>query len=153
MVSPFPAGFAAVLFSAWFGGVGPGLVSTGLYGAAATYLFLHSGPPLAPDAVTAGRLGLFVATGMGLSGLMAGMVGVQKRRLATEELYHSLVWAAKDYSIILLDTGGHIASWNVGAERIKGYTADEILHRHFSCLYAPGDGQRERADATLRMVP
>ena len=41
----------------------------------------------------------------------------------------------KDYALLLLDDTGHILTWNVGAERIKGYTADEIIGKHFSIFY------------------
>ncbi len=43
----------------------------------------------------------------------------------------------KDYAIIMLDPTGHVISWNAGAEAIKGYKAEEILGRHFSCFYPP----------------
>ncbi len=43
----------------------------------------------------------------------------------------------QDYAIFLLDLQGQIVSWNVGAERIKGYPASEIMGRHFSCFYLP----------------
>jgi PAS domain S-box-containing protein len=44
-----------------------------------------------------------------------------------------------DYAIYLLDPMGHVASWNAGAQHIKGYTTDEIVGRHFSCFYAQED--------------
>ena len=46
-----------------------------------------------------------------------------------------MVEGAKDYAIFLLDPQGHVASWNPGAERIKGYKADEIIGQHFSTFY------------------
>jgi PAS domain S-box-containing protein len=39
----------------------------------------------------------------------------------------------------MLDAGGHVASWNMGAQRIKGYTAGQIVGRHFSTFYTPQD--------------
>jgi len=51
------------------------------------------------------------------------------------ELFRLLVENATDYAIFLLDVEGNIASWNPGARRIKGYRADEIIGRHFSCFY------------------
>ncbi len=50
-----------------------------------------------------------------------------------------LVNAISDYAIYMLDLGGHIASWNSGAERFTGYTADEVLGEHFSRFYTPED--------------
>src|SRR3954468_2409637 len=49
--------------------------------------------------------------------------------------FRSIVQQADDYAIFLLDRGGHISSWNRGAQRIKGYEANEILGRHFSTFY------------------
>jgi PAS domain S-box-containing protein len=53
--------------------------------------------------------------------------------------YRLLVDAVTDYAIFHLDPDGVIASWNAGAERIKGYRAAEIVGRHFSVLYSPED--------------
>ena len=57
----------------------------------------------------------------------------------SEERFRLLVEAVQDYAIFMLDTEGRIATWNAGAERIKGYTASEIIGRHFSCFYPEGD--------------
>jgi PAS domain S-box-containing protein len=59
--------------------------------------------------------------------------------VAVAERYQLLVESVKDYAILLLDPEGRIASWNEGARRIKGYTADEIVGRHFSVFYPPED--------------
>jgi PAS domain S-box-containing protein len=56
-------------------------------------------------------------------------------RLEGDEPFRRMVQSVRDYAIFLLDAGGHIASWNIGAERIKGYAAAEILGRHFSVFY------------------
>ncbi len=50
-------------------------------------------------------------------------------------IYQLMVEAVRDYAIFMLDPGGYIASWNRGAERIEGYTASEIIGRHFSVFY------------------
>ena len=49
--------------------------------------------------------------------------------------YRLLIDAISDYAIYMLDTGGHVSSWNPGAQRFKGYQAHDILGRHFSCFY------------------
>jgi PAS domain S-box-containing protein len=49
--------------------------------------------------------------------------------------FDSLVAGVRDYAIFLLDAHGNVRSWNSGAERIKGYRADEIIGRHFSIFY------------------
>ena len=50
-------------------------------------------------------------------------------------IYQLMVDSVRDYAIFMLDPKGHIASWNQGAQRIKGYTADEIIGQHFSVFY------------------
>jgi PAS domain S-box-containing protein len=55
------------------------------------------------------------------------------------ELYRRLVASASDYAIFALDAAGNILSWNPGAQRIKGYTPDEIIGRHFSTFYPSED--------------
>ena len=54
-------------------------------------------------------------------------------------LHKLLVESVRDYAIFALDPTGHILSWNEGAFRIKGYTADEIIGKHFSIFYPPED--------------
>ncbi len=53
----------------------------------------------------------------------------------SEERFRLLVEGVPDHAIFMLDVNGNVASWNVGAQRIKGYAADEILGRHFSIFY------------------
>jgi PAS domain S-box-containing protein len=53
----------------------------------------------------------------------------------SDELFRLLVSSVTDYAIFLLGPGGHVASWNPGAERIKGYAPAEILGSHFSVFY------------------
>src|ERR1700744_5948650 len=89
----------------------------------------------------------------------------------SEELFRLLVQSVTDYAIFMLDVRGHVASWNAGAQRIKGYAPDEIIGRHFSDFYTEADraaglprtgletakhkgrweheGQRVRKDGTL----
>ena len=62
----------------------------------------------------------------------------EKLRLS-EERFRLLVESVSDYAIFMLDTSGHIASWNTGAMRIKGYQPPEIMGKHFSTFYCPED--------------
>jgi PAS domain S-box-containing protein len=55
----------------------------------------------------------------------------------SEERFRLLVEGVRDYAIFILDPEGNITSWNAGAERIKGYTAEEIIGKHISCFYPP----------------
>ncbi|MET0541535.1 MAG: PAS domain S-box protein [Variovorax sp.] len=59
--------------------------------------------------------------------------------LPSEHRFQLLVNAIKDYAIYLLDAQGNVSSWNTGAERLKGYTAQEIVGQHFSRFYTPED--------------
>ena len=68
-------------------------------------------------------------------------------------IYQTMVESVRDYAIFVLDPAGYIATWNVGAQRLKGYTADEIIGQHFSVFYpqetiASGHPQRELEIAT-----
>lgn len=60
----------------------------------------------------------------------------------SEHRFRLMVEGVTDYAIFMLDPQGRIASWNAGAERIKGYTADEVLGRHFSLFYTEADVAR-----------
>ena len=61
------------------------------------------------------------------------------RALEGPALYQLLVESVRDYAIFVLDAGGHVLTWNPGAQRFKGYTAEEIIGRHFSIFYPPED--------------
>ncbi|MFC6823883.1 PAS domain S-box protein [Halopelagius fulvigenes] len=60
-------------------------------------------------------------------------------RRETEAQFQSLVCAVEEYAILRLDPEGRVASWNEGAERIKGYTSEEIVGEHFSAFYTEED--------------
>jgi len=57
----------------------------------------------------------------------------------SEQTFRVLVESVQDYAIFMLDPEGRIASWNAGAERIKGYSAHEMIGEHFSIFYPPED--------------
>src|SRR5579883_1833141 len=69
--------------------------------------------------------------------------------LGTEEQFRLLVDSVVDYAIFLLDTQGRIVTWNRGAQRIKGYNANEIIGRHFSTFYTPEDIARDHPSEVL----
>lgn len=60
----------------------------------------------------------------------------------TADMFRLMVLAVRDYAIYMLDTDGNIISWNVGAERITGYTEEEILGKHFSIFYREEEKKR-----------
>lgn len=55
----------------------------------------------------------------------------------SEERFRLLVEGVADYAIFMLDVNGTVVTWNIGAERIKGYTSEEIIGQHFSVFYPP----------------
>ncbi|HVW52636.1 MAG TPA: PAS domain S-box protein [Trinickia sp.] len=59
--------------------------------------------------------------------------------LETEQRFRLLVESVVDYAIFMLDAEGYITSWNAGAQRIKGYRAEEIIGQHFSRFYTEED--------------
>jgi PAS domain S-box-containing protein len=63
-----------------------------------------------------------------------------------------LLDGVQDYAIFMLDPRGQVVSWNAGAERIKGYAADEIIGRNFSRFFSPEDIHRGRPEEVLRVT-
>jgi len=57
--------------------------------------------------------------------------------LESERQFRLLVEGVTDYAVCMLDRNGYVSNWNPGAQRIKGYTADEIIGKHFSIFYTP----------------
>ena len=77
----------------------------------------------------------------------------QEALLEAEQRFRLLVQGVTDYAIFMLDTEGKVTNWNAGAQRIKGYTPEEIVGQHFSRFYAPEDvdaGVPHRALETAR---
>ena len=70
----------------------------------------------------------------------------------SEERFRLLVQGVQDYAIFMLDEDGNVATWNVGAERIKGYTAEEIIGRHFSIFHSPDDVAAGKPDRELQIA-
>jgi PAS domain S-box-containing protein len=68
------------------------------------------------------------------------------------EEYRRLVSTIRDYAIFMLDTSGCITSWSAGAQRLKGYTPDEAIGRHFSIFYSQEDRDRDHPAAELAMA-
>jgi PAS domain S-box-containing protein len=68
----------------------------------------------------------------------------------SEERFRLLVDGSRDYAIFMLDPEGRVSTWNPGAERIKGYRADEILGQHFSQFYLQEDIERGKPEFELK---
>ncbi|MGN8249501.1 two-component system sensor histidine kinase NtrB [Pseudomonas sp. SMV7] len=66
--------------------------------------------------------------------------------------YEQLVQSVVDYAIYMIDLSGHVVSWNAGAQRIKGYRADEVIGQHFSVFFTPQDCAEGRPERLLRQA-
>jgi len=74
----------------------------------------------------------------------------EDRRGRYDDLFRLLIESAQDYAIFLLDPSGHIMTWNEGARRIKGYDPEEIIGKHFSIFYPPGEVRRGKPEYALK---
>src|SRR5215213_938378 len=123
---------AAVMTSAWYGGLGPGLLATAVTTLASALIFR---PPnditfVGPEGLL--RLSMFVVVAVLISALSAW-------RTRAEEA-HSRLAALVEYSddaIIAKTLDGVITSWNKGAEKLYGYSAEEAVGQHISMLAPP----------------
>jgi PAS domain S-box-containing protein len=70
----------------------------------------------------------------------------------SEENFRRLVTAVGEYAIFMLDTSGKVGSWNSGAQRIKGYTAGEIVGQHFRVFYTPEEQAQGHPEHNLEMA-
>jgi PAS domain S-box-containing protein len=77
---------------------------------------------------------------------------VDERVRQDEERFRLLVENVKGYAIYMLDPSGNVVSWNAGAQRINGYTADEILGRHFSTFYPEEDIRAGKCEMELEVA-
>ena len=66
------------------------------------------------------------------------------------DAYRLLVQEVKDYAIFMLDTSGRIMTWNAGAQRLKGYTTDEVIGKHFSIFYEKEDVANKKPEHELQ---
>jgi PAS domain S-box-containing protein len=72
--------------------------------------------------------------------------------LLGRDLFRLLVEGVEDYAIFALDPKGYVSTWNAGAQRIKGYAAEEIIGRHFSVFYPPPDIERGKPEHELKVA-
>jgi formate hydrogenlyase transcriptional activator len=68
----------------------------------------------------------------------------------SEQLFRSLVQGVKDCAIFMLDVEGRVSSWNEGAERIKGYRAEDVMGKHFSMFYPLEEVELGKAESELK---
>ena len=83
---------------------------------------------------------------------MSAVDAVHHELRQSEEQFRLLVEGVQDYAIFMLDPRGCVSTWNRGAERIKGYSADEIAGRHFSVFYPPEAIETKKPARALEMA-
>jgi PAS domain S-box-containing protein len=162
--TPFLLVFSAIIVSAWYGGLGPGLMATGLSVLATDYFFLYPKGALSGFTVEGIDVATFVLEGVLVSVLTSSLRSARNRAQRStlearshqeslresEERFRLMVEGMKDYAIFMLDPGGCVTTWNEGAERIEGYGEEEILGRHFSSFYPEEDVERGHPEDVLR---
>ena len=74
----------------------------------------------------------------------------ETRLRESEELFRIQVEGVKDYAIFMLDAQGNVLNWNAGAERLKGYRAEEIIGKHFSCFYPEEERNAGKPEEELK---
>src|SRR3569832_2404837 len=70
---------------------------------------------------------------------MTSHIAPARTALTDGQHFQQFVTRVSDYAIYMLDPRGYVSSWNAGAQRFKGYLAEEIIGRHLSCFYTPED--------------
>lgn len=68
----------------------------------------------------------------------------------SEERFQIMVEKVKEYAVFMLDPDGNVATWNYGAERIKGYKAEEVIGKYYGMLYLPEDQEAGKPEHNLR---
>ena len=82
--------------------------------------------------------------------IKSGITELYQSPKMIEERFRALVDCVKDYAIFMIDPQGRVATWNTGAERIKGYRAEEIIGQHFSRFYIPEDIANRKPEEELK---
>ncbi|MEO8378592.1 MAG: PAS domain S-box protein [Acidobacteriota bacterium] len=77
---------------------------------------------------------------------------VEEKLRWTEESFRLMVESVSDYAIVMLDPEGRVVSWNTGAERIKGYSAEEIVGQHFARFYPHNDVEDHKPQRDLDLA-
>ncbi|HEY9064431.1 MAG TPA: CHASE3 domain-containing protein [Burkholderiaceae bacterium] len=97
----------------------------------------------------------FVGLGLGALLLIAGLRTMRRAEAASqdsEQHFRLFVGAVTDYAIYMLDPEGRVVEWNAGAQRIKGYTRDEIVGQHFGVFFTEEDRAAGRPQHELQMA-
>jgi PAS domain S-box-containing protein len=147
---PLMLAIVPVLFSAWFGGWGPGLVATILTALAVDFFYME---PLygvgGYDTQKAFRLTLFLIEGAVLSWLVDQLFVARRRGDLSAEQFELLAEGTRDSAMILMDAQGRVTEWNRGAERLLGWRGSEIQGQLFDRFYAGQEQQGGRPQQDL----
>jgi PAS domain S-box-containing protein len=95
---------------------------------------------------------IVVAAARETDGVLVGFVVTARDRTEQDQRFRALVETARDYAIFMLDTSGRVATWNAGAQQIKGYSADEIVGQHFSKFYPDEEVLSGKCDRELEIA-
>ncbi|HET9191777.1 MAG TPA: PAS domain S-box protein [Vicinamibacterales bacterium] len=150
---PFLQFYPAMIVAAWYGGLGPGVLITGLSTVAAMYFLLPPAGLAVNDAADQLSLGVFVATGLVISWLNHRLhlaEEAHRTAAATATVRAERLDAVLNMTvdgIIGIDARGRIEAFNRGAQQLFGYPEDEVLGRNVSILTAPP--HHEQHDAYL----
>lgn len=79
-------------------------------------------------------------------------VELSRPRHDSEEYFRLLVTSIKDYAVFLLDPDGHVMTWNLGAELLKGYKPHEVIGKSFKVFYSNEDVERRHPENELRIA-
>jgi PAS domain S-box-containing protein len=144
----------AVLVTSWCGGLGPGLLATALSALIGDYLFLE---PIYSifhfsDLYNRNIFVFFVITGTIFSLLNSWLRNSVKAEHESAEAFRLLVEGVRDYAIFMIDPEGRVASWTPAAERVTGYTSDEIIGRDFLTLCTPEQIESGRPQRGLEIA-
>jgi PAS domain S-box-containing protein len=154
--------FAAVLLDVQMPGLGgfevAQLVRSRARSRATPIIFVTAAEPAPATLVEAYRLGavdflvkpLVPEVVRGRVAALANLFREKERARRETEQLRLLVQGTTDYAIFMLDPAGRVATWNAGAERLKGYTAGEAVGRHFSVFYPQDDLARGWPEEELR---
>jgi PAS domain S-box-containing protein len=162
--TPFLLVFSAIIVSAWYGGLGPGLLATAVSALATDYFFLYPRGTLTGFSVEGIDVLAFMLEGVLVSVLTSSLRSARDRAQRStlearshqeslresEERFRLMVEGVKDYAIFMLDPGGRVTTWNDGAERIEGYSEEEIVGQHVSSFYPDEDVERGLPEDVLR---
>jgi PAS domain S-box-containing protein len=155
--TPFLLIFGAIIVSAWYGGLGPGLLATIVSALITDYFFLYPKGSFSRFSLEEIDVATFVLEGILVSILTSSLRSARDRAKQStlearshQERLQLMVEGVKDYAFFMLDPEGRVTTWNEGAARVEGYRAEEILGQHVSVFYTDEEVALGRPEETLR---